>query len=106
MVTKMDTDKTSLRSLVDKWIAPTATCPVRVTRFGRTTNGVRFVCMEALRLTGPLTIAFFHHDDGAWRVFPPSIHLFPMRAASKSNYAGEHVGFQYPPVGHLPNAQQ
>ena len=102
----MDTDKTSLRSLVDKWIAPTATYPVRVTRFGRTTNGVRFVCMEALRLTGPLTIAFFHHDDGAWRVFPPSVHLFPMRAASESNHTSEQMGFQYPPVGHLPNAQQ
>ena len=67
----MDTEQTSLRSLVDKWLAPTHAKPARLTRFGRTTKGVRFVCLEVLRLTDPLTIAFFYHDDGAWRVFPP-----------------------------------
>lgn len=71
----MGTEKTSLRSLVDKWLAPTPARPLRVTRFGRTASGVRFVCVEVLRLAGPLTIAFFYHEDGVWRVFPPRIGL-------------------------------
>jgi len=102
----MDADKTSLRSLVDKWIAPTATCPVRVTRFGRTANGVRFICMEALRLAGPLTIVFFYHDDSAWRVCPPSASQLRLTVANRSKHVGEDVGSRYPSVSHLPNVEQ
>jgi hypothetical protein len=60
----------SLRSLVEKWLAPTPARPLRVTRFGRTANGVRYVRVEVLRLGGPLSIAFFY-KDGAWTVIPP-----------------------------------
>ncbi|HEX7909004.1 MAG TPA: hypothetical protein VF534_13070 [Paraburkholderia sp.] len=74
----MDTEQTSLRSLVDKWLAPTPAKPARLTRFGRTTKGVRFVCLEIRRLTDPLTIAFFYHDDGGWRVFPPERSVLEM----------------------------
>lgn len=72
LVTKMDTEQTSLRSLVDKWLAPTPARPARLKRFGRTAKGVRFVCLEVLRLADPLTIVFFYHEDGGWRVFPPN----------------------------------
>lgn len=71
----MATEKSSLRSLVEKWLVSVPGSPLRVTRFGRTPNGVRFVCIQGLRLTGPMTIAFFHHKDGVWRVFPPATGL-------------------------------
>jgi hypothetical protein len=74
-VIDMETERTSLRALVDKWLAPTAARPPRVTRLGRTSNGARFVCVEVLRLAGPLTIAFFYHDGGTWYVFPPRTGL-------------------------------
>jgi hypothetical protein len=68
----MDTGKRSLRSQIEKWLAPTRVSPLRVTRFGRTRQGVRYVCVEVARFAGPLTIAFFHHEDGNWCVFPPA----------------------------------
>lgn len=68
-------DKISLRALVDKWLGPTPVKPPRVTRFGRTANGARFVCIEVLRLAGPLSIAFFYHEGGTWYVFPPRTSL-------------------------------
>jgi hypothetical protein len=77
----MDTVKTSLRSQADKWLAPTQVNPLRVNRFGRTANGVRYVCFEVSRVTGSLTIAFFQHGDGAWCVFPPESGRLEMRGA-------------------------
>ena len=69
--TDMVTHEISLRSLVEKWLGPTRANTLHVSRFGRTASGTRFVCVEMPRVAGPLTIAFFHHEDGAWRVFPP-----------------------------------
>jgi len=69
----MDPTRTSLRLLVDKWLAPTlATTPAHILRFGRTSRGVRYVSIEVLRQAGPLTIVFFQHRDRFWHVFPPS----------------------------------
>ncbi|CAB3666364.1 hypothetical protein [Trinickia soli] len=63
----------SLRQLVDKWLAPTAAVPARVTHVGRMLHDRhRYVCVEANHHTGTLAIFFFRHDDGAWRVFPPA----------------------------------
>ena len=77
----MNTDRISLRLLVEKWLAPTSAMPARVARFSRmTTSQRRYVCVEALRPTGMLVIFFFRHDDGAWRVFPPSVDGPTMRA--------------------------
>jgi hypothetical protein len=68
----MNTREKSLRLLVEKWFAPTAAMPVRITEFSRTcTNQKRYVRVEALRPTGMLRIFFFRHDDGSWCVFPP-----------------------------------
>jgi hypothetical protein len=68
----MNTAQQSLRSLVDKWLAPTAAMPARVTRFSRlNSNHRRYVCVEASHPSGMLALFFFRHDDG-WCVFPPS----------------------------------
>ncbi|SAL31447.1 hypothetical protein [Caballeronia humi] len=66
----MHTAEKSLRSAVDKWLAPTPAMPARVVRF---CVRARYVCVEALRPTGVLAIVFFRHDDGSWNVFPPQI---------------------------------
>jgi hypothetical protein len=68
----MNNNCDSLRSLVDKWLAPTLSMPARVTQIGRifATHG-RYVRLEGCTSTGPLTIVFFRHGDGSWCVFPP-----------------------------------
>jgi len=74
----MNTGQQSLRSQVDKWLAPTAAMPARVTRFSRlNSNHRRYVCVEASHPTGMLAIYFFRHDDG-WCVFPPNTHALGM----------------------------
>jgi hypothetical protein len=68
----MDIAHASLRELVDKWLAPTASTPGHVTRFGRTPiHGHRYVHVEAFHPTGTLAFFFFRHHDGSWCVFPP-----------------------------------
>lgn len=63
----------SLRQLVDKWLAPTASVPARVTHIGRLLHRRhRYVRVEAAHTTGTLAIFFFRHDDGSWCVFPPA----------------------------------
>jgi hypothetical protein len=62
----------SLRSLVDKWLAPTLSTPARVSQIGRVlATHCRYVRLEGCTSNGPLTIVFFRHDDGSWSVFPP-----------------------------------
>lgn len=69
----MDTTRTSLRELVNKWLAPTSATPGHVTHFGRTAlHRHRYVRVEALHTAGVLAIFFFRHDDGTWCVFPPA----------------------------------
>jgi hypothetical protein len=70
----MNTAQQSLRSLVDKWLAPSAAMPARVTRFSRLNSSHRrYVRVEVTHPTGMLAIFFFRHDDG-WCVFPPSTY--------------------------------
>lgn len=76
----MSTAGTSLRLLVEKWLAPGTATPVRVTRFGRTRlNRLRCVCVEAARSEGSIAIFFFQHQDGTWCVFPPETRRLAMR---------------------------
>jgi hypothetical protein len=64
----------SLRLLVEKWLAPVAATPVRVTEFSRTRiDGTRYVRVEASSSGGPRALFFFKHDDGCWCVFPPTV---------------------------------
>lgn len=67
-----------LRSAAEKWFGPPGAWPWRVMRYGRTTRGVRYVWIEALRPAGARTIIFFRHPDSAWRVFPPDAEEYPM----------------------------
>ncbi|MBC8742913.1 hypothetical protein F6X40_41355 [Paraburkholderia sp. UCT31] len=68
----MNTAKRSLRSLVEKWLTPTAATPVRVTRFSRTgASRRRYARVEVQRPEGSVALFFFRHDDGTWQVFPP-----------------------------------
>lgn len=68
----MNGNDISLRSLVDKWLAPTLSMPARVTQFGRLlATRSRYVGIEGRTSSGPLTIVFFQHGDGSWCVFPP-----------------------------------
>ncbi|TDN61935.1 hypothetical protein [Paraburkholderia sp. BL10I2N1] len=71
----------TLRFLVEKWLAPAPTTPVRVTRFSCTSSDHRrHVRVEALRPEGSVVILFFRHGDGTWRVFPPDTERLAMRA--------------------------
>ncbi|WP_236721038.1 hypothetical protein [Paraburkholderia phytofirmans] len=67
-----NTNERSLRSQVEKWLAPAPATPVHVTRFSRTGwSGRRYVCVETSSPAGALALFFFRHDDGSWCVFPP-----------------------------------
>ena len=66
-------DVPSLRSVIEKWLAPTPGSPIRVTRFGRANpRQMRCVLVQSAELKRPLSIFFFQHEDRSWRVFPPA----------------------------------
>jgi hypothetical protein len=68
----MNTTEVSLRLVIEKWLAPTLTTPIRITRFSRSRCAYgRYVRVEATRREGLIELCFFQHADGAWRVFPP-----------------------------------
>ena len=63
----------TLHRLVDKWIGPTEATPLRVVRLkSKGAKKSRCICVEAQRPLGRLSILFFRHGDGIWRVFPPN----------------------------------
>ncbi|MFT4067996.1 hypothetical protein [Paraburkholderia sp.] len=66
----MVTAEKSLHWAVDKWLAPTPSMPARVVQFCHRTSR-RYVCVQAPRPDGLLSIFFFRHGDGSWNVFPP-----------------------------------
>lgn len=69
----MNGNEVTLRSLVDKWLAPTFSTPARVAQVGRLlATRSRFVRIEGHTSSGTLTIVFFRHNDGSWCVFPPA----------------------------------
>lgn len=67
----METGKTSLRWLIDKWLGPSAAMPARVTRMARSRLN-RGGCVRVEMGQGPAQLAmfFFRHGDGSWCVFP------------------------------------
>ena len=63
----------SLRSQVEKWLAPAPAISAHVTRFSRTrSGGRRCVYVETSSSRGVRALFFFRHDDGNWYVFPPA----------------------------------
>lgn len=78
----MNIAERSLRLQVEKWLVPTPSTPIRVTRFSRTRwNQRRYVRVEILRPAGAVGIFFFRHDDGTWCVFPAETGRLAMRAS-------------------------
>jgi hypothetical protein len=68
----MNNRERSLRCLVEKWLGPASTTPVRVIQFSHSRRKQwRYVCVEATHLYGTFSYVFFRHDDGSWCVFPP-----------------------------------
>jgi hypothetical protein len=62
----------SLRGQIEKWLAPSPSIPLHVTRFSRAArNGKRYVCVETSLPAGTRALFFFRHPDGCWCVFPP-----------------------------------
>lgn len=81
----MRSAKNSLREMVEHWLAPDPANGVRVTQFrNRRSKHECYVCVETLTAAGPLALFFFRHQDGAWRIFPPSRERPAMRAIYKS----------------------
>ncbi|QBR02975.1 MULTISPECIES: hypothetical protein [Paraburkholderia] len=69
----MNATGSSLRLLVDKWLAPNAGVPAHVVCFSRMQeNRLRYVCVEAVHPARTIAIFFFRHGDGSWCVFPPA----------------------------------
>ncbi|WP_322047363.1 hypothetical protein [Paraburkholderia sp. J67] len=69
----MSGSEVTLRSLVDKWLAPTFSAPAHVAQVGRLlATRSRFVRIDRRTSSGALTIVFFRHNDGSWCVFPPA----------------------------------
>jgi hypothetical protein len=76
----VSTAKSSLREIVEHWLAPDPADELRVTEFrNRRSNQGCYVCVETLTATGPVALFFFRHQDGAWRIFPPSRERPTMR---------------------------
>nr|WP_238328068.1 hypothetical protein [Paraburkholderia mimosarum] len=69
----------SLRSVVEKWLAPTSGTPVRVTRLGRPQAQGNCVHIELLSPARRVGLFFFRHRDGSWSVCPPQAERLAMR---------------------------
>lgn len=89
----MDSTGKSLRSMIEKWLAPTSGTPIRLTRFSRTRSSRgQYVCVEISRPAGSLAVFFFRHEDGTWRVFPTEAKRPAMSVSLESSAAGESSG--------------
>lgn len=84
MESAMNHDGYCLRRLIDKWLAPSDTSPIRIKRLqfsDKVYRERRCVCVESIKPGRTLAIFFFRHDDGFWYVFPPAATRSAMRAA-------------------------
>ncbi|MFM0340583.1 hypothetical protein PQR27_29390 [Paraburkholderia fungorum] len=78
----MNTRKTSLRRLVERWFGPDSAMRARVTLFSHSRGSRwRYVCVASSSASGDLSIFFFRHEDGSWSVFPPETKRPTMNAA-------------------------
>ena len=63
----------SLRLMVEHWLVADPANGVRVTEFrNRPSKQECYVCIETLRGENPVSMFFFRHQDGTWRIYPPS----------------------------------
>lgn len=68
----MDRKRTALRRAVDKWLGVNSTTPTRITRVRKPGQYFGCVQLDISRTSGDLSLLFFRHADGSWRVFPPN----------------------------------
>ena len=81
----MNSARNSLRKTVEQWLGPDPASGLRVTEFrNRRSRHECYVCVETLTTAGPIALFFFRHQDGAWRVFPPSRERPTMLVTSKA----------------------
>jgi hypothetical protein len=65
--------KHSLRKTVEYWLSPSPSALVRVMRFkNRRRPNECFVKVSTSETGAAAEMYFFRHEDGTWRVFPPS----------------------------------
>ncbi len=70
----------SLRHMIEHWLGPAHDDQVRVTRFrNRRSTRECYVRVETSNAAGPVAMFFFRHQDGTWRIFPPSQERPAMR---------------------------
>lgn len=63
----------SLRLMVEHWLAPDRSEMVRVTEFrNRRSKNECYVRVEISSGVAPAAMFFFRHQDGTWRIYPPS----------------------------------
>lgn len=69
----MTNGKKSLRSMVEYWLAPDPSQPLRVTRL-RSKRLIQECCVyiEAISAGGQVAMYLFRHQDGTWRIYPPT----------------------------------
>lgn len=65
----MGDERRSLRRIVETWVTPNGLVPVAV-RVARRVGHRRCVEVIGARAAENISLYFFRHDDGAWRVFP------------------------------------
>ena len=69
----------SLRSMVERWLAPTSMDTVHVVEFkNQRARRQCYVCVEARRAAGTAAM-FFFRKDGLWCIFPPDWERPAMR---------------------------
>lgn len=69
----MKGDNHSLRLQIEKWFGPAQWASLQIARAGRTLpGGTRCGCVSVSQPASARVIVFFRHDDGSWRVYPPS----------------------------------
>jgi hypothetical protein len=70
----------SLRQMVEHWLAPDPATGVRVIEFrNRRSTQMCYVLVETLTTRGRVSMFFFRHSDGMWRIFPPNSKRPSMR---------------------------
>jgi hypothetical protein len=65
----MKDDGHSLRRQIEKWFGPAQQASIRISRAACTP---RYAYVSVSHPSSPHVIVFFRHNDGSWRVYPPT----------------------------------
>ncbi|MEX3998753.1 hypothetical protein AB4Y38_07630 [Paraburkholderia sp. EG285A] len=71
--------------MIEDWLAPDPVKGFRITEIrNRKSRHGCYVCVETLKKEGPVSMYFFRHQDGLWRIFPPALERPAMRVTGFS----------------------